>query len=226
MDDVRGARAHHVRAADGRLPGKRGRATRQRLLAETRLLLADVAFHDLKVVDISRAAGTSPATFYQYFADVDAAVLSLIEDMVSSGSDELRSLVTDPDWGSGDAAMALADGFLSFFDANAALLRVIDLATIEGDERFRDLRIRLLNGVFLALRDLAGRAAAAGRLAAGVSPGAAAGILTTMLAHVSAHQSGFASWGVERDELAETMATLLGWTVGATLRPSSSARPG
>ena len=149
---------------------------------------------------------------------MDAAVLSLIEDMVRSGSDELRSLVTDPDWGNEDAALALAEGFLSFFDANAALLRVIDLATIEGDERFRDLRIRLLNGVFLALRDLAGQAADAGRLASGVAPGAAAGILTTMLAHVSAHQSGFAAWGVEPSELAESMATLLGWTVGATPR--------
>ena len=216
MDDARVATAQNARAVDGRLPGKRGRATRQRLLDETQALLTQVAFHDLKVVDISRAAGTSPATFYQYFADVDAAVLSLIEEMVDNGSDELRSLVTEPDWQRREAAAALAEGFLIFFDHHSAMLRVIDLATIEGDERFRALRIRLLNGVFLALRELAEKAEAAGRLAPGVAPGAAAGILTTMLAHVSAHQSGFASWGVARGELAETMATLLGWTVGVT----------
>jgi AcrR family transcriptional regulator len=219
MDDMRVATPQKGRAADGRLPGKRGRATRQRLLDETRTLLSEVAFHDLKVVDISRAAGTSPATFYQYYADVDAAVLSLIEEMVDKGSDELRALVTDPDWHLTEAPVALAEGFLTFFDDHAAMLRVIDLASIEGDERFRDLRIRLLNGVFLALRELAEAAEAAGRLAPGVAPGAAAAILTTMLAHVSAHQSGFASWGVERDELSETMAALLGWTVGAGSRP-------
>ena len=217
MDDAGvAATARNDRAADGRLPGKRGRATRRRLLDETRALLTQVAFHDLKVVDISRAAGTSPATFYQYFADVDAAVLSLIEEMVDNGSDELRTLVTEPDWQGPEDAAALAEGFLMFFDDHAAMLRVIDLATIEGDERFRALRIRLLNGVFLALRELAEHAEAVGRLAPGVAPGAAAGILTTMLAHVSAHQAGFASWGVERDELAETMATLVDWTVGAT----------
>ncbi|MEZ5247577.1 MAG: TetR family transcriptional regulator [Acidimicrobiales bacterium] len=218
MDDARVATAQNGRAADGRLPGKRGRATRQRLLEETRALLTEVPFRDLKVVDISRAAGTSPATFYQYFPDVEAAVLSLVEDMVDNGSDELRSLVTDPDWRRIEAPAALAEGFLTFFDDHAAILRVIDLATIEGDERFRALRIRLLNGVFLALQELAERAEAAGRLAPGVAPGAAAGILTTMLAHVSAHQSGFASWGVERGELSETMATLLGWTVGVGSR--------
>lgn len=213
MKDVRTAAADNPRAADGRLPGRRGRATRQRLLDETALMLATVSFHDLKVVDISRAAGTSPATFYQYFADVDAAVLTLTEDMVLSGSDELRSLVTDPSWDGPKAAGDLAEGFLTFFDRHASMLRVIDLATTEGDERFRELRVRLLNGVFLALRDLADAAAAAGRLADGVDPGAAAGILTTMLAHVSAHQPGFASWGVERDALAQTMATLIDWTV-------------
>jgi len=216
MEDVRGATAQHPRAVDGRVPGKRGRATRQRLLDEAGALLSEVSFSDLKVVDISRAAGTSPATFYQYFADVDSAVLSLIEEMVDNGSDELRSLVSEPDWEHAEAAAGLAEGFLTYFDRHAAMLRVMDLATTEGDERFRALRIRLLNGVFLALRDLADRAEADGRLAAGIAPGAAAGILTTMLAHVSAHQPGFASWGVERDALAETMATLIGWTVGST----------
>lgn len=214
MEDVRTRATPNPRAVDGRVPGKRGRATRQRLLDETEALLAEVPIRELKVVDISRAAGTSPATFYQYFADVDAAVLSLVEDLVDEGSDELRQLVTDPDWDRAEAAAGLADGFLTFFDRHRAMLRVIDLATIEGDERFRELRTRLLNGVFLSLQELAESAAKDGRLAPGISPGAAAGILTTMLAHVSAHQPGYAAWGVERDALAETMATLVDWTVG------------
>lgn len=214
MEDTRTATAPNPRAVDGRLPGKRGRATRQRLLDETAALLAEVSFHDVKVVDISRAAGTSPATFYQYFADVDAAVLSLTEQLVDDGSDELRALVTEVGWDSPQAASGLAEGFLTFFDEHAAMLRVIDLATTEGDDRFRALRIRLLNGVFLSLRELARSAGEAGRLAPGIDADAAAGILTTMLAHVSAHQPGFASWGVERHALAETMATLIDWTVG------------
>jgi AcrR family transcriptional regulator len=213
MDDTHPPEVENRPAVDGRLPGRRGRATRQRLLDETRELLRVVAYRDLKVVDISRRAGTSPATFYQYFSDVESAVLTLAEELVDQGSAALRTLVTDAEWEGPDAATALADGFLTFFDEHRAMLRVIDLATTEGDERFRRLRVRLLNGVFLALQDLATRARTAGRLATGVDPGAAAGVLTTMLAHVSAHQPGYEAWGVQRDALADTMATMVDWTV-------------
>ena len=205
-----------LRAADGRVPGRRGRATRQRLLDETRALLEDVAFRELKVVDVSRKAGTSPATFYQYFPDVETAVLALVETMVDDGSRRLRALVTEPAWDSPDAAAALADGFLDFFEEEAAMLRAVDLATTEGDERFRVLRIRLLNGVFLALQELLYQAHAAGRLADGLAPGAAASVLTTMLAHVSAHARGFETWGVDRATLAQTMGTMIDWSVRGT----------
>ena len=39
----------------------------------------------MKVIDIAREAGTSPATFYQYFADVEAAILVLAEEMAQQG---------------------------------------------------------------------------------------------------------------------------------------------
>ena len=74
------ATEEELRAADGRVPGRRGRATRQRLLECTTGMLEAGSYRDLKVIDIAREAGTSPATFYQYFADVEAAILVLAED--------------------------------------------------------------------------------------------------------------------------------------------------
>jgi AcrR family transcriptional regulator len=82
-----------LRAADGRVPGRRGRATRQRLLDATAELLTTTSYRDVKVIDIAREAGTSPATFYQYFADVEGAVLVLAEEMARSGA-HLTALVT------------------------------------------------------------------------------------------------------------------------------------
>ena len=93
MSDPRTDVTEHAgpRAADGRVTGRRGQATRNRLLDATRAALADGPYRDLKVVDISRRADTSPATFYQYFPDVEAAVLALLDELVETSGPRFRS---------------------------------------------------------------------------------------------------------------------------------------
>lgn len=201
------------RAADGRVAGRRGQATRNRLLDATRAALTDGPYRDLKVVDISRRADTSPATFYQYFPDVESAVLALLDDLVENGGPQLRQLVTEAAWESEVAAKNLADGFLEFFQQHGDLLRVVDLAALEGDARFRQLRTRLFNGVFLAVQQYAHEARASGAIAAEASPGAIASVVTTMLTQVSSHQQGFEAWGVAAEELAATMADVVDRTL-------------
>ncbi|MBW2294605.1 MAG: TetR/AcrR family transcriptional regulator, partial [Deltaproteobacteria bacterium] len=63
----------------GRVLGKRAQGTRQRLLDSTEQLLEAQSLRDLRVIDIARNVGASPATFYQYFKDVEEAVLALAE---------------------------------------------------------------------------------------------------------------------------------------------------
>ena len=55
---------------------------------------------DLRVVDIARAVGTSPATFYQYFRDVEEAVLALAEE-VGEQTAPLGELLERPWTGAG-----------------------------------------------------------------------------------------------------------------------------
>ena len=161
------------------------------------------------MVEISRRAGTSPATFYQYFPDVESAVLALLDELVDTGGPSLKQLVTDAGWESEAAAKDLAEGFLGFFREHGDLLRVVDLAALEGDDRFRQLRTRLFNGVFLAVQQFAHEARAAGAIPDDSSPGAIASVVTTMLTQVSSHQQGFETWGVTAEELAATMAAVV-----------------
>jgi AcrR family transcriptional regulator len=214
-----------LRAVDGRVPGRRGLATRRRLLDALAGMLDTTSYRDLKVVDIARAAGTSPATFYQYFPQVEAAVLALAEELAEDGGRELRALVAGHRWDGADAASTpylVADGFLSFWARHGALLSVIDLAALDGDERFRELRTRLLNGASLALEDAVGRARDAGRLPADTAPRAVSYVLTAMLAHVAAHQRGLGDFGVPVDQLRTTMARIIGWSAAGEGDP----RPG
>jgi AcrR family transcriptional regulator len=69
----------------GRELGPRALRTRQKLLEATAKLLAQRSVRDVSVVDIARAAGTSPATFYQYFAGVIEATLWLAERAADEG---------------------------------------------------------------------------------------------------------------------------------------------
>lgn len=210
-----------LRAADGRVPGRRGRATRQRLLECTAGMLGTSSYRDLKVIDIAREAGTSPATFYQYFPDVEAAILVLAEDLAVDGA-ALVAIVRGP-WRSKagyDTALALVDGFLRFWEEHRSVLRVVDLATEEGDERFHQIRTRLLAEVNEALAAVIRDFQDDGRQPADLDPRAIAGTLVSMLAHVSAHRYGFEFWGIRTGDVRQSMARQLFWGVTGQKPPS------
>ena len=206
-----------LRAADGRIPGRRGRQTRDRLLDATAEMLDTRSYRDLSVVDVARSVGTSPATFYQYFSDVEAAILVLAGRMVEDG-EQLRSAVADATW-TGKAARTsaeqLVDAFLTFWRDHGAVLRVVDLAIAEGDQRFRQIRNDLLGPITAALRD-----AAADLDRTEHDPSAAGAVLVSMLAHVAEHQAGLANWGAGIEGTRDTMVAIVHWVLTGRKPPT------
>ncbi|MGX2995295.1 TetR family transcriptional regulator [Streptomyces sp. JNUCC 64] len=200
-----------VRTVDGRVAGRRGQATRQKLLDCLGEMLSSSPYRDVKVIDVARKAGTSPATFYQYFPDVEGAVLE-IADEVAADAAALGGLLDGRSW-AGKAgwqtARDLVDGFLDFWRRNDAILRVIDLGAAEGDKRFSKIRLRVLNPVTSALTDTVKELKAKGRVDQDVNPAAVAGSLVTMLSSVAGHQRGFQTWGVKQAELRPNLALLV-----------------
>ena len=203
--------ADEVRAIDGRTPGRRGRATRDRLLQCTAELLERSSYRDLTVIDIARCAGCSPATFYQYFADVEGAVLVLAQEMASNGKSLITS-IRSSDWrgkGGPDTAAAIADAFLALWERHRAILRVVDLATAEGDLRFQNARTHLLNEVTVGLRDVIEDQRSAGAHPKDTDAMAQAATLVSMLAHVAQHRYGFEFWGIRMDDIRRSLARIL-----------------
>ncbi|CAL9490761.1 hypothetical protein SUDANB176_03242 [Streptomyces sp. enrichment culture] len=200
-----------VRTVDGRVAGRRGQETRQKLLDCLSEMLSSSPYRDVKVIDVARRAGTSPATFYQYFPDVEGAVLELAEQTAaeSAGLAELlegRSWAGRSGW---QTAQELVDGFLEFWRKNDAILRVVDLGAAEGDKRFYKIRMKVLNSVNSSLADSVAALQAKGRVDKDVNPAAIAGSLVTMLAAAASHQKGFSSWGVKQAELKPNLALLV-----------------
>lgn len=201
-----------TRAADGRVPGRRGMATRERLLKHTLSLLETVAYRDLKVVDIARDAGTSPATFYQYFPDAESAVLALADRLIGESGQRLTAPFHQAVWQGRDAFDACVDistAFLAFWEDHSALMAVIDLAALEGDERFRDCRIHLLSQFTLAATEVITDQQQQGFVDADADPLSSAVVMVSMLAHVAAHQYALDRAGVNQDKLVQSMARML-----------------
>ncbi|GAB2880602.1 TetR family transcriptional regulator [Streptomyces deserti] len=200
-----------MRTVDGRVAGRRGQATRQKLLDCLSEMLSSSPYRDVKVIDVARKAGTSPATFYQYFPDVEGAVLEIAEQMAAEGAGltqllEGRSWVGKAGW---QTAQELVDGFLEFWRKNDAILRVVDLGAAEGDKRFYKIRMKILNSVNNSLADAVAELQSKGRVDKDVNPAAIAGSIVAMLAAVASHQKGFSSWGVKQAELKPNLALLV-----------------
>lgn len=188
--------------------GRRGEATRQKFLDAVEELLDEGTYRELTVADIARRAGTSPATFYQYFSAAEDAVLALASATVAVAGPELARLIEGCDWTDihgWDSSLEVSDAFIELWEGHRSILRLIDLATDEGDSRFRDVRTQLLgvptNALVTVLRNRPDRTV--------VDPLADAGVLVSMLAHVSAHLEGLQSWGADRNELRRSMARVV-----------------
>ncbi|HSS10727.1 MAG TPA: TetR family transcriptional regulator [Acidimicrobiales bacterium] len=201
-------------AIDGRRLGVRAKATRRRLLDATTELLETEGILDLKVVDVARKVGTSPATFYQYFANVEEAVLALADEV----GNEILDLVplVDQPW-RGTTALELArrlvDGFITMWDTHRAVLRTRNLAAQEGDVRFRQLRIEQLSNITDRLAARVAENKAAGRVAPEMSPYAAASSMVAMMERMAAYHYEIEGRGVSRMNMVETVARILCQTV-------------
>lgn len=197
-------------AADGRVIGARARATRRRLLDQTAELLDRNGVLDLKVVDVTRAIGTSPATFYQYFTDVDDAILTLAEE---AGEHE-RALVehlTD-DWTGPDGfecALTFVDAYRRYWNGHRGILRVRNLKAEEGDRRFRAVRRNASVPMVEAMAEMVRHGIEAGRLSPSLDPFATGAAMLAMLERLLVYQVGLGRIGSTVSDLRLTLATVL-----------------
>lgn len=199
---------------DGRALGPRATETRQRLLDATEELLGTRPLRDLRVIDVARRVGTSPATFYQYFQDLEDAVVHLAE----RAAEELPPIVAAiqqgfADDGGLDRARGIVEAYIAHWDAHRAVLRVRNLASEEGDPRFRGVRRRVHGPVIEAFAAEILRNQEAGRVAREIHPVAAAAALAAILERLAAYHAELQTFGITREHLVETTARILVRTV-------------
>ena len=206
----------------GRPLGPRAQNTRVRILDATVVLLGEKPMRDLRVIDIARKIGSSPATFYQYFKDVEDVVLHLASH-VSEFTPEIVELISGEWIGRAGhlRARRLAEIVISHWDRYAPILRVRNNACDEGDVAFRELRMSAMMPLvhaFAEIIEASQRSAAAnpanepssdewqgGRL----HPMMASVALASVLERLSMYHVSIEELAGTREQLIETLATLL-----------------
>ena len=193
----------------GRPLGERALAKRARILGATRALLAERSLRELRVADIARAVDASPATFYQYFADVEDVVLHL----AAAANEDLCGLIEmfDGPWRGAQGrrrARAVVEFFMDYWDVHGPLLRVRNLAADEGDMRFMELRRAAMEPILGAMVSLMERCGVADRHPL-IAPGSAALAMSAILDRLAAYHTVVEYGGVTREDLVNTSAEIL-----------------
>jgi AcrR family transcriptional regulator len=204
----------------GRPLGPRALGTRQRLLDATVSLLESSSVRDISVVEIARRAGTSPATFYQYFKDVGEATLRLAE----AAAEEVPAVIEiiEGSWRGQkglETARSITEEFIRHWDRHRAALLVRNLAADEGERRFQRVRRRALRPILDALARKIAECQPETIAAGDVHPYASAAALVALLERLTAYHKELEPLGVTREALVQDCSRIVYVTVTGRLAP-------
>ncbi|MBW2465126.1 MAG: hypothetical protein JRH11_25985, partial [Deltaproteobacteria bacterium] len=155
-----------------------------------------------------------PATFYQYFKDVEDAVLTLAE--LACAETPAMAEFLDGSWRGDEGlerARGIVDAFILHWDDHHAVLRVRNLASDEGDLQFRAVRGRASGPVLRGIMRLIEESQREGRISKRENPLAVAASMGAVLERMAAYHRELESGGISRDDLVETCARILHRTV-------------
>jgi len=202
----------------GRPLGQRALKKRRQLMDATVELLKHCSLRDLRVVDIARSVGTSPATFYQYFKDVEDVALQL----AAEATEKMPSLMKmfEDDWQGEEGlqkARNVVDAFIQYWDEHGAVLRVRNVAADEGNARFLEVRSKATTPMLGAMTQHMERqwAKSNSKRSVKIKPLAAAVAMGAILDRLSAYRKELETLGLSRADIVETSAHILHKTLSS-----------
>lgn len=168
-------------ATDGQALGPRGVETRRRILEAMARLIEQHGVRGVKQSDVAREVGFSPPAFYQYFHDMDEAMLALCE-YVSEQVPDYRSMAGETWDQVGEAgSREFIERFFEYWDEHRVVLHTREAMLDAGDARYRKIRDETFQPITRALMAKIEAAQQAGRIDPELSPRALAATLIVMI---------------------------------------------
>ncbi len=205
----------------GRPLGPRALRTRRKILEATVGLLAEKPMRDMRVIDIARRIGSSPATFYQYFKDVEDVVLHLAGQMKESTPELVELIAGDWEGRAGhERGRKIANLVIEHWEKYAPVLRARNNASDEGNLPLRAERMAAMMPLVEAFRLAIVRAQTAADRApisrdadewdvGSIDPLVGATAITSCLERLSMYHGWIGELGGSREAIVETTASLM-----------------
>ncbi len=207
-------------SVDGQVLGARGLRTRQRILEAVGAAIEANGVRGLRLADVAAEVGFSPPAFYQYFTDLDDAILALCAEV-----GDLSPQLTDDaaDWGDDQSdptgppgAQPFVEQFFAYWDEHRSLLTARHMAIVAGDARHQQVANESFRPTAEALQAKIEAGQREGRIDASLQP-IALGAMLNMLLDLAAMEAPSLNryWGTdESTELIEAIAYMFDRTLG------------
>ncbi len=164
------AKAVHARADEklshnllGQKLGRKGRDTRERILAATERLLAGPADAPISLSAVAREASLGMTTLYLYFNDLTELILAALNIVMELGEEFYLGHLRRrwPDEALGDHCLRFVEAYYAFWRRNSRILHLRNNYVDAGEQRLREHRIAVTMPVIeLLVRQMDGDASA------------------------------------------------------------------
>lgn len=129
---------------NGQRLGRKGRDTRERIIAAAQEILAEPPGELITLSEVSRRAAVRMGTLYLYFADLTELILAVLEPIMATVEEEYVHLVREywPDDQLAERAFEFVRAYYGFWSKNARILHLRNSMADRGDERMMQHRVR------------------------------------------------------------------------------------
>jgi AcrR family transcriptional regulator len=214
-------------STDGQPLGKRGLQTREQILKAVADCIERQGLRGLRLTDVATEVGFKPPAFYQYFSDLDEAILALCEEI-----GHLIPAFPFPENGwneedmSAESTRTFVRRFFQYWDDHRAVLWSRNVAVTTGDARLQAVRDEAFRPMVEALRARIEAGQREGRVDPSISPRRLGSVLTVMLDRIGmlAPQLIKSSGNKGTDELVDAVTYVFDRVLGTRSDDASNRR--
>jgi AcrR family transcriptional regulator len=128
---------------NGQRLGRKGRDTRQRIIAATEELLSEVSLEQISLSAVARKVPLRMSSLYLYFADLTELLLAVLEPVMATAEDAFMAQLRQrwPDEGLYDHCLTFVRAFHGFWDRNSPILHLRNQLADRKDLRMMHARV-------------------------------------------------------------------------------------